>query len=155
MKRISGFSWCCTLSLTFSACFVAPRGFAQSPAGKLVERTVDVDLSSYNRQSRVLVGSSKQQLLVTWPMRKDEGEFGRLTLNLNTQKPLIDSLAIAKQANGPADVLLNDVDPVTMLTVGSRQGLRNPGWVRLLRPSLATAFQKRIQGDSIYSGFES
>ncbi len=118
MQLFRGVSWCLTLSITLAACQATVHA-----------QRVPVDLSGYNRQSGVIVQSREQQLLVTWPMRRDEAEFGRLTLNLDSRKPLIDSLAIAKQIDGPADVLLSQVDPVTLLTVGSRQGLRNPGWV--------------------------
>jgi hypothetical protein len=129
MQHIRGVSWYLMLSLTLNTWWATSEALAQAPSDETADHTVPVDLSGYNRESGVIVQSRNGQLLVTWPMRKDEGEFGRLTLNLEAGKPLIDSLAIATQADGPADVLLSGVDPVTLLTVGSRQGLRNPGWV--------------------------
>ena len=129
MQLFSRISWCFTLSFVLNTWIITSQALAQNLPGEIADRTVPVDLSDYNHQSGVVVQSSNRQLLVTWPLRKDGGEFGRLTLNLDGQKSLIDSLAIARQTDGPADVLLSGVEPVTLLTVGSRQGLRNPGWV--------------------------
>jgi len=49
---------------------------------------------------------------------------GRL---LRSQQPLIESIAIPSP--GGKALLLNDVDPVTFVTVGSRQGVKSDGWM--------------------------
>src|SRR5262249_58531475 len=54
-----------------------------------------------------------------WPMAA--GEFGRLTLDLTSGKPLLEILGIAGDARGEAVPLLRGVEPVTLVTVGTRE----------------------------------
>ena len=75
MQPICGVSWYLMLSLTLNTWWATSEALAQAPSDETADRTVPVDLSGYNRESGVIVQSRNQQLLVTWPMREDEGEF--------------------------------------------------------------------------------
>ncbi len=77
-----------------------------------------VDLSGYSTRCEVSVRYQGQQLLARWPMAA--GEWGQLTLDLRAARPLIESLGIASSATGAATPLLQGVEPVTSLTVGTR-----------------------------------
>ena len=125
LMSISGWT---AVFLTCAAWPATARCLAQAPANPATQRPVPVDLSGYDSASGVNVRSAASRLTLIWPMRADDGEFGQLVLNLVPGQPLIASLGISEQSDGAADVLLSDVEPVTLLTVGSRQGLRNPGW---------------------------
>lgn len=83
---------------------------------------VPVDLSGFRPERGVRVGHEGERVTVEWPAA--EGETGRLVLDLRAGAPLVASLGVA----GPADAkppapVLTGVDPVFVLTVGSR---RNP-----------------------------
>jgi hypothetical protein len=80
---------------------------------------VPVDVSRYSALCGVEVRSEGNRVTVAWPMA--DAEFGRATLNLNSGKPLIESLGIANSATGKAEPLLHDIEPVTFLTVGTRE----------------------------------
>jgi hypothetical protein len=84
-----------------------------------------VDLSAYQPASGVSVRQDGSRLRVTWPMA--DGEHGILVLQLRANQPLIEELAIARTADGPATPLLRKVNPVTLVTVGVRD-LSKQGW---------------------------
>lgn len=84
-----------------------------------------VDLSAYRPASGVAVRQDGSRLRVTWPLAK--GEYGVLVLQLQEGRPLIDELGIAPSADRPAVPLLRGIDPVTFVTVGSRD-LSQQGW---------------------------
>ena len=75
-------------------------------------QTVPVDFSQYSPSSGVQVRRDGNRLTVGWQM--DGGEFGRLTFDLTPGEPLIESMGIG------AETLLQNVEPVTWLTVGTR-----------------------------------
>jgi hypothetical protein len=62
---------------------------------------------------------------VTWPMSSHER--GVLVLNLDEDKPLIESLAISAGENEPVTVM-RGLNPVTLLTVGTRDSRNPQGW---------------------------
>src|SRR5687767_382401 len=64
---------------------------------------IPIDLSRYSSASAVEIRAEANRLRVSWPM--GEGEFGRLTLNLTTNGPLIESFGIAASALGREDSL--------------------------------------------------
>jgi hypothetical protein len=84
-----------------------------------------VDLSAHDPGSGVAVRQDGTRLRVTWPMAT--GEHGVLVLQLRPDEPLLDELGIAAAADGPATPLLRRVNPVTLLTVGTRD-LSAQGW---------------------------
>jgi hypothetical protein len=95
---------------------------AQSPARA---DGVPVDLAGYKPGSGVAVRQDDTRLRVSWPAA--EGEHGVLVLQLRGPAPLIDELGLARTADGPATPLLRNVNPVTFLTVGTRD-LSQQGW---------------------------
>ncbi len=86
---------------------------------------VAIDLSAYKPTSGVAVRQDDTRLRIAWPMA--DGEHGVLLLHLQPDQPLIEELAIARTADGPAVPLLRKVNPVTFLTVGERD-LSKQGW---------------------------
>jgi hypothetical protein len=107
-----------TLFLTITA-YVAAAAAAVPAGGP------PADLSGYRPDSGIAVRAEDTRLRLTWPMA--EGEYGRLVLQLAADQPLIEELGIAPAADAPATPLLRKVDPVTFLTVGSRD-LSKQGW---------------------------
>ena len=75
--------------------------------------------------SGAVLEQSEMQLRVTWPMSAEEN--GVAVFSLDEKKPLIESLGIAAkgQAANGGDEALN---PVTLLTVGSRDSKNPQGW---------------------------
>src|SRR5689334_21340595 len=94
------------------------------PARTRADDTV-VNLAAYKPESGVVVRQDGQRLRVAWPMA--DGEHGVLPLQLRADRPLIEGIGIAKIADGPAVALLRQVNPVTFLTVGTRD-LSKQGW---------------------------
>jgi hypothetical protein len=78
-------------------------------------------MAQYMANCGVAVRPDKNRLQVGWSL-DDRGnkEFGRLTLDLTAGKPLVESIGIAPSATDPAAILLQGVEPVTFLTVGTR-----------------------------------
>ena len=84
-----------------------------------------VDFAKYQKGSGVAIHQDGSRLRVRWPMA--DGEHGALTLQLQAGQPLIEELGWAKTAAGAATVVLRNVDPVTFVTVGTRD-LSKHGW---------------------------
>jgi hypothetical protein len=84
-----------------------------------------VDLSAYKPASGVAVRQDGSRLRIAWPMA--DGEHGVLVLRLRAKQPLIEELGIARTANGRSTPLVRRVNPVTFLTVGTRD-LSKQGW---------------------------
>jgi hypothetical protein len=80
---------------------------------------VSVDLSRYSPTCGVQVRAQADRLEISWPM--GPAEQGRASFSLTPGKPLIENLAIAKDATSAGEPLLHGVDPVTFLTVGTRE----------------------------------
>jgi len=76
-------------------------------------------------QSSVTVEQRGTQVQVTWPI--SSGESGTAVFSLDEKKPLIESLAIAAKGQ-PATVVMRTLNPVTLLTVGSRDSKNPQGW---------------------------
>jgi hypothetical protein len=108
-----------TLMSAVGLCFAAAGGdplFARAP------EQVPVDLSRYAPDCGVAIRRDGNRLRVAWPLG-DTGarEFGRLTVDLTAGQPLLETIGIAPDATGPATTLLQGVEPVTSVTVGTRQ----------------------------------
>jgi hypothetical protein len=90
--------------------------------GKQSARAIPVDFSRYGPDCGVDIRQDGNRLRVSWPLGDaGEKEFGRLTIDLTPGKPLVESMGIASGATAEAVTLLHGVDPVTFLTVGTRQ----------------------------------
>jgi hypothetical protein len=89
---------------------------------------IPVDFSGYSRASRVVVerpggaNDGGSRLSARWPTG-DDGQQARCVIDLDGDKPLIESLGLSND-DGRFETLLANVDPVVFLTVGSR---RTPG----------------------------
>ena len=87
---------------------------------------LDVDLSGYRADSGVTVQHRDGRLRVSWELerRRDLENRGHLVLDLRPGRPLIEAMGIAFGA--PMVPLLENLDPVTDLLVGSRTGPCGP-----------------------------
>jgi hypothetical protein len=83
---------------------------------------VPVDLSGYRAECEIAIRADGPTLLAEWPVK--EGQRGRLTLNLEPNRPLVESLAIAAADGTKLSTLAKNVDPAVFLTVGSREAPR-------------------------------
>lgn len=86
---------------------------------------LSVDLSAFKADSGVVVRAQETRLRILWPIAS--GELGELVLNRRPGQPLIEEMGIVKAAGAPATPLVRNVNPVTLLTVGSRD-LSKHGW---------------------------
>jgi hypothetical protein len=75
--------------------------------------------------SGVLVQQKDLQLQVTWPISPEEN--GVAVFDLDERNPLIESLGISPKGQAPT-VVLRKLNPVTLLTVGSRDSKNPQGW---------------------------
>jgi hypothetical protein len=101
------------------------------PASARAAEPVPIDLSGYAAGCGVAVRRDGARLRIDWPLSDGEqSEYGRVVLDLTAGPPLVDSIGIARGPAEPAATLLQGVEPVTTLTVGTRRvetGRRPPG----------------------------
>jgi hypothetical protein len=76
-------------------------------------------------ESGVTLQQSETQLRVTWPMSVEEN--GLAAFSLDEKKPLIESLGVAAKGQAPT-MVMSTLNPVTLLTVGSRDSKNPQGW---------------------------
>jgi hypothetical protein len=76
-------------------------------------------------ESGVVVAERGNQVRLTWPMSAKEN--GVVVFNLEQSKPLIESLSIAAKGRRETTVM-KALNPVTLLTVGSRDSKNPQGW---------------------------
>lgn len=81
-----------------------------------------VDLAGYTSACGVEVRHADERLRVGW--RISDWEWGRVVLHLTPGEPLFETLGLATSASGATVPILQNVTPVTFLTVGER---RAPG----------------------------
>ena len=81
--------------------------------------------STFAADSGVVLEQGEAQLRVTWPMSAEEN--GVAVFSLDEGKPLIESLGVAPKGQ-PATVVMRTLNPVTLLTVGSRDSKNPQGW---------------------------
>lgn len=86
---------------------------------------VSVDFTGYQPTSGVAIRRDEKLLRVTWPMAGSEQ--GVLILQLRPDHPLIEELGISKAGNEAGTPLIRHINPVTFLTVGTRD-LSKQGW---------------------------
>src|SRR6266498_524336 len=82
-------------------------------------------INTFAADSAVDLAKSEMQLRVTWPISAEES--GVAVFSLDQTKPLIESLGIAVKGR-PASVVVKALNPVTLLTVGSRDSKNPQGW---------------------------
>ena len=87
-----------------------------------LQAAVPIDLSLYRADSGIDVQRQGQRLVLQWNAAADER--GRLTLDLTGDRPLIENIALLSHDDLVVKTLMQDVDPITFVTVGSRQGSR-------------------------------
>jgi hypothetical protein len=92
------------------------------PAPAAAAHPIRVDFSAYTPKCGVEVKQQGDRLLIGWPL--DRNEVGRLTLDLRSRQPLIESLGIASGVS-ESDTLVRGVEPLVFLTVGTRQAPPN------------------------------
>src|ERR1051326_5140274 len=103
-------------------CFLNRRGCAL--ALRLAFATLAC-LSARAADSGIALEQSESELRVTWPVSEEEN--GTAVFSLDERKPLIESLGIAAKGRAPI-VLMKSLNPVTLLTVGSRDSKNPQGW---------------------------
>ena len=81
--------------------------------------------ATFAADSDVTLEQSKLRLRVTWPMSPDES--GVAVFSLDEKKPLVESLGVAAKGQ-PATVVMSALNPVNLLTVGSRDSKSPQGW---------------------------
>ncbi len=81
-------------------------------------RAVDVDTSEYRAEDGIKVRGEGERIVIGWRMA--DGEAGSLTLDTRQRAPLIETLGVGREVGGEAVAVLEHVDPVTFVTVGSR-----------------------------------
>ena len=99
-----------------------------------------VDLSGWNATSGSTVGEEPGLLKLNWPLSATEQ--GEIVFNLTDGRPLLEVLAVTPTAN-PASraTLMQRVDPVTLLRVGSRDMNAPAGWVAFFDNPPLRAYQ--------------
>jgi hypothetical protein len=81
--------------------------------------------AAFAAESGVVVESGETRVRVLWPISAEEN--GVAVFSLEEQKPLIESLAITPKGQA-ATVVMRTLNPVTLLTVGSRDSKNPQGW---------------------------
>ena len=87
---------------------------------------VPLDLSAYDSSSEIRVESGSNLLNVRW--RGSQGIYCELVFSLFNGAPLVKSVGTMERALDPAMVILRDINPVTLLTVGERDLEKRRGW---------------------------
>lgn len=110
---------------------------------------VTFDLSGFSAATGATVAQEAPGLRLTWPI--GAGARGEIVFNCVDGRPLLETLALVSPEGPDARaILVQRVDPLTLLTIGERD-LRNPaGWVAFfdnppLRPyrTVAASVKKR------------
>lgn len=88
-------------------------------------RAESIDLSKYDASSEIRVSQEGELIRVEWPVR--DGSSRSVTLSLDEKTPLIREFSAT--VDGKSKPVLENVDPVTLLTVGTRDLTRIQGWM--------------------------
>ena len=134
MARFRFSSWPAKI---FPAVVISANAFLSSHA-----QSIPVDLSKYDPASLVRVHQDGDTLNLRWQAEEFGGggkggalrhargikEHGEFILNLAPDQPLIRRIGIAPNESAPAKTILQDIEPVTIVTVGERNLERRSGW---------------------------
>jgi hypothetical protein len=88
-------------------------------SGRSVANDIPIDVSGYRAECGVAIQHDGPKIRVSWPI--SEAEIGRLVLDLRDGFPLIESLGAAVGAAGEVTPIVKAVEPITKMTVGTRQ----------------------------------
>lgn len=86
-----------------------------------------VDLSGYDSASEIRIEKGADLINVRW--LGSQNVFCELVLSLTDGTALVKSVGTMADAMDPADIILRDFNPVTLLTVGERDLSKRAGWV--------------------------
>ncbi|CAN5835299.1 hypothetical protein BH24BAC1_BH24BAC1_26290 [soil metagenome] len=90
----------------------------------LAQAQIPVNLSGFDKRGGATVAARGNLLDITWPAGGTEK--GRMTLNLEKEKPLFTSLQMSRK--GAWQEIATDLDPAFVLTVGKRDLISQNGW---------------------------
>jgi hypothetical protein len=96
---------------------------AQNP---ILANPPQVDLTGYPPDAAVTVQQVGSRLVARWP--GDSGRWCQLDLELNSGSPLITAMSAGKTDQN-TEAIVRGVDPVWLLTVGTRDLHQSAGWV--------------------------
>src|SRR5687768_13891344 len=88
-------------------------------AANAQEPRVPVDLSGYRRSSGVDLRKEGETLELAWPA--GSGRLAHVVVDLRPGRPLIESLGIGRDTDRRIRPVAAGVDPVTFITVGTRE----------------------------------
>ena len=88
---------------------------------------VPVDMLRYDRRSEIQIETGTDVLSVRW--LGSLGRYCEVVFSREPDEPLVRSVGTMERALDPAEVILRDLDPVTVLSVGERDLARRSGWV--------------------------
>lgn len=80
-----------------------------------------VDGSKYSPDCKVRISRQEDRLSVSWPLSAAGDAFGRMTIRLAGQRPLIAEMGVSDKPQGAFAALVKDADPTVIVTVGSRE----------------------------------
>lgn len=83
-----------------------------------------IDLQSFDKKSGVVVKAENNELLLRWPAGGKE--HAQLQLSLDNNAALFKSMGITQK--GVLSTIMQDLDPVFVLTIGKRQLVPEKGW---------------------------
>ncbi|WP_460906986.1 CehA/McbA family metallohydrolase domain-containing protein [Spirosoma areae] len=83
-----------------------------------------VDLSGFQRKNGVDITRQGSRLIINWPAAANEE--GKLILDMQTGKPLFNSIQLSQQ--GTFKEIAKALDPAFVLTVGKRDLISQNGW---------------------------
>jgi len=86
-----------------------------------------VDLSAYDSTSEIRIEKGGDLINVRW--LGSRGIYCELVLSLLDGTALVKSVGTMAEALNPAEIILRDFNPVTLLTVGERDLSKRAGWV--------------------------
>jgi hypothetical protein len=89
-----------------------------------INAQIKVDFKNYNAKNGAKAVVHNQLLQVQWPV--SSAESGQITLNLENNKPLFNS--IGERKAGTTKEVVKNVDPVFLLTIGKRDLISQNGW---------------------------
>lgn len=95
--------------------------------GGLAQGAVPVDFKEYTIASEIRVEGGVDVLNVRW--MGSGGRFCELVFSLLKGAPLVRSMGTMEGAQDPAEQILQDVNPITILSVGERDLRKRNGWM--------------------------
>ncbi|MBT5707601.1 MAG: hypothetical protein HOI66_14895 [Verrucomicrobia bacterium] len=95
--------------------------------GSPLQGAFKVDLSAYYSESEIRIERGGDLINIRW--LGSQGIYCELVLSLLDGTALVKSVGTMADALNPAEIILRDFNPVTLLTVGERDLSKRAGWV--------------------------